>query len=150
MPIKALVLGEEKLANPRPRRHNPIMMIIKLVSSTKKVNNIHPMVLRIIPNAATLRGSAKSDNFPASGENMVIITGCTAIIIPAHWGSNPLTYCKYKLSKNTMGAAEQKLIKAARLYKVNSTMKNLHIQYWTFDSTFNEVEHNQTDTSTEN
>ena len=70
----ALVLGEEKSANPNPRTIRPAMRSVRLVVGVRKVNVNIPMVEIAIPSDASIWGSNLSENLPAIGEKIAMST----------------------------------------------------------------------------
>ena len=61
----------------------------------KNMKNESPIVVIAIPTVATMRGSIRSDNFPATGEKSVWTTGWATRIKPAVSAEKPLIYWRY-------------------------------------------------------
>jgi len=79
----ALVLGDEKKANPVPRRANRVIIAGILVVSSKRVKVNSAKVVNAIPKEAMIRGSILSESLPAIGENKTMTTGWHTKMIPA-------------------------------------------------------------------
>jgi len=90
----AFVFGDEKSANPNPRKIRLVIINITLVSGFRKINMNNPIVVIIIPVDATIRGSILSEIFPDIGEKTAIMTGWETKIIPAVCGLNSFIYCR--------------------------------------------------------
>ena len=63
--MMAFVLGEEKRAKPKPSKIRQPIMYPSGVFGFKKISRNNPMVVSVIPTVATIRGSIRSESFPA-------------------------------------------------------------------------------------
>ena len=92
----AFVLGDEKSAYPKPSTIKAITIAYNGVAVVKKMKNASPNVVIAIPTVATIRGSMRSDIFPATGEKRVWTTGWATSMNPAVSAENPWIYWRYK------------------------------------------------------
>lgn len=88
----ALVLGDEKRANPTPRISRQIIMNVNPVDPFSVESRNSPVVVSAIPKEATIRGSIRSEMIPANGESMAMTIGWAIRIIPVAAGLKPLVY----------------------------------------------------------
>jgi len=66
----ALVFGDEKRANPNPKRIKLIMMKKSFVELSRVKNSKSPIAAKTIPIEAIILGSIMSDNQPLNGEKI--------------------------------------------------------------------------------
>src|SRR5512147_2854467 len=71
----AFVLGEEKNPYPSPRIIRLAMMIQRGVKAVRNMKQARPAVVSIMPAVETIRGSTRSESFPATGEMVIWTTG---------------------------------------------------------------------------
>ena len=85
----ALVFGDEKSAYPKPRTIRLMMITERGVRGVRNIKNESPRVVIAIPAVATIRGSIRSESFPATGEKIVWTTGWAIRMNPAVSAENP-------------------------------------------------------------
>ena len=91
-PMIALLLGEEKKANPSPMRAISAIITGKFVCRVTNANISNPSVVRAMPMDETILGSTLSERRPANGENSAMISGCDSITQPATPRGVPVVY----------------------------------------------------------
>ncbi len=89
--MTALVFGEEKRANPNPKRTRLAMIWGIGVSGARNVRRARPRVVSAMPADATYCGSTRSESLPAGVAKSAWTTGCVIRMSPAVPGSSPLT-----------------------------------------------------------
>ena len=82
-PMTALVFGEEKRANPKPRQMRLETMKNKDDDRPRSMNIKRPALVIPIPAEATTRGSTLSESLPARGEKTAMTIGWAIRMSPA-------------------------------------------------------------------
>ena len=85
------MFGEEKSANPQPKKSNVPISIHNGVVLVRSENENSDSAVIAIPVVARILGSILSESLPVNGVSTAMTRGCAIRIVPASMLGKPLT-----------------------------------------------------------